>query len=141
MLRKKKSWLHSIPFSFMNFPDNSPAKDYLKSVQLKKWEVLIPELKGSVLYNAAVWFFFACYCGLKISGWYQFDKSHVHGNFLRLESTTKTKTQVIMPISRPLRRAIDLALETELTNREQKINEKLKVIGEKVKIKKYITTY
>lgn len=139
---KKEKLVAEYPFEAYEFPRyNSPAKDYLTAEQLKKWETLIPELKGSVLYNAATWFFFACYCGLRISDWYQFDRKHVEGDFIRLDATTKTKTPVVMPISKPLRRAIDLVLETELTDREQKINEKLKVIGEKLKIKKHITTH
>lgn len=135
-----------------NFPFNdapqhkyiSPEKDYLTIEELHKWEDYIDEIQSYSIKEAAIWFLFGCYSGLRVSDWYRFDiDKHVcDGRFrIRPKKTEKMNQWVDMVISRPLKRAIDRVVELPLTIKEPTINEKLKIICTKLGINKHLTTH
>ena len=139
---KKKKILKENPFESYEFPQyKKPLKDHLDAAELKKWEKHIPDFENTAWYETAVWFFFACYSSLRISDWYQFNEDYVEESIMRLPATVKTDTPVIIPITPPLRRALERILRTPLTDQEPEINRKLKTIAKKLKINKYLTTH
>lgn len=137
----KRNLITCYPFKEYEFPVyKSPIKDYLTMKELKTWEDNIPEIESYAVKQAAIYFLFGCYSGLRISDWFLFNKSNVQGNRIRL-TTKKTGTDVSMMISKPLARVLTMIKKTPLAIEEPTINEKLKVYAKKIKIHKHITSH
>jgi len=137
----KRNLITCYPFREYEFPTYvSPQKDYLSMSELKKWEAYIPEITDPALKESAIYFLFSCYCGLRVSDWYLFNKKNIDGNRIRLR-TKKTSSYVSMPISKPLERVLALMEETPLIIHEGTINLSIKTIAKKLGIKKHITCH
>jgi integrase len=79
---------------------------------------------------------------MRVSDWFQFDRTkHIKGEKLRLRPTKTKNKWVEMIISKPLKRNLGRMIETPLTIAEPTLNEKLKIIAEKLEIKKHVTTH
>lgn len=138
---KKQELITCYPFTIFEFPKyKSPTKDYLTIGELKSWEKYIPKIKDPAIYESAIYFLFSSYSGLRISDWYKFSKANIHKDMMRL-TTTKTDTDVSMPISKPLQRAIDLVLRHPRKIEEATLNEKLKEIAATLEIAKHLTAH
>lgn len=140
---KKEGLISHYPFDRYENPVYvAPDKDHLNAKELKLMEDFADSTKDPVLKECAVYFLFGCYSGLRISDWYRFNfKEHVKGNKIRIRPAKTKNKWVEMIISKPLERNFKRMKAVQLTLKEPTINEKLKVIAEKAKINKYLTSH
>jgi site-specific recombinase XerD len=140
---KKEGIISHYPFDQYENPVYvSPDKDFLTVLELQVLEKFADECTDPVLKQTAVYFLFGCYSGMRISDWFQFDRAkHIKIDKLRLRPTKTKNKWVEMIISMPLKRNFGRMVEMPLTIAEPTINEKLKIIADKLKIKKHVTTH
>lgn len=131
------------PFSEIEFPEyQAPGKQYLTKGEIDKWEAEIPLITDSKMKQAAVYFLFGVFTGLRVSDWYRFkEEKHIVDGFLRIRP--KKVGYVRMEVNNRIQRVLILMRETPLTTYEQDLNEQLKLIVKRpnLKIKKTLTTH
>ncbi|MFT4202899.1 MAG: site-specific integrase [Chitinophagaceae bacterium] len=129
------------PFSEIEFPEyKAPGKEYLTKEEIDKWEKEIPNITDAKMKQAAVYFLFGVFTGLRVSDWYQFDeKKHIVDGFLRIRP--KKTGFVRMEVNKRIERVLALIRETPLKAYEQDLNEQLKLIAKRLKIRKKLTTH
>lgn len=139
---RKKKVTSLYPFDQYEMPAYlAPGKAYLTLLELAKWEHHIPVIKDPVIKQAAIYFLFGAYTGLRVSDWTRFDyDEHIHDGLLKIR-VKKNGEDVVMPISRPLSRVLKLVNAVPLMIEEPTINEKLKVIAKDLKIRKSVSTH
>lgn len=139
---KKKKLIDVYPFDeYENPVYTDPEKDYLSLDELKELEVFADTTTNPVLKETATYFLFGCYSGLRISDWRKFDiNKHVNKNRVQLRAK-KNGEPVTVPLSGPLARNIERMRLVPLQIEEPTINEKIKVIAEKIQIEKYLTSH
>lgn len=139
---KKKQIITVYPFAQYESPEyRAKEKDYLTLKELDKWEELADKLTDRVDKQAAVYFLHGCYCGLRISDWYQFDyEKHVVGKQIRIRAA-KNGEQVSMPITSRLKRNLVRIKSLPLDIEEPVINRALKELASTLKINKHLTTH
>lgn len=138
----KQGVVTATPFKTYEFPIyRPPIKDYLSISELESWEAFVDETTNKSLKQAGIYFLLGCYTGLRVSDWIRFDTNiHVKADRILLRAK-KNGEWVGMKISKPLSRNLERMRDVPLTIEEQTINEKLKIIAEKIKIKKDLTTH
>jgi len=120
----------------------SPDKEHLTAEELIVWEEFADQcIWAYELKEAAVWFLFGCYAGLRVSDWYRFDAStQVYRGFIRLRAK-KNQEWVSMPISRPLQRNLERMQCIPIKQREQTLNEKFKIVAALLDIVKDLSSH
>lgn len=138
----KREIITCYPFKTYENPIyKAPGKDHLTLPELQLWEDNIGTLKDPVLKETAIYFLLGCYSGLRISDWHTFKiEEHVVGGRIKIRAK-KNGEWVSMMISTPLSRVIKLIKKHPLTIQEPTLNEKLKVIGKSLGIKKHLTSH
>lgn len=139
---RKKKIINFYPFDQYENPEYiDKDKDYLTLKELDKWEELTDKLTDRVDKQAAVYFLHGCYCGLRVSDWYQFDYSkHVGSKHIRIRAT-KNGEPVSMPITSRLKRNLLRIKELPLNIEEHSINRSIKELAAKLKINKHLTSH
>ena len=139
---KKKQIITVYPFLNYESPEyKQKEKDYLTLKELDEWEKLADTLTDRVDRQSAVYFLHGCYCGLRVSDWFQFDyKKHVVGKYVRIRAT-KNGEQVSMPITSRLKRNLDRIKGLPLDIEEPVINRSIKELAARLKIKKHLTSH
>jgi len=86
------------------------------------------------LSNARDLFLIQCYTGLRYSDLARITPTNIKGNYLHIY-TVKTRDQLIIPITNPLREVIDRLINKELhIISAQKLNDYIKLIAKKAGI-------
>jgi len=140
---KREGIINYYPFyQYENPVYISPDKDYLNFEELRSFEKFCQECDDPILKECAIYFLFGCYSGLRISDWYQFNpEKHIKSGKLRLRPGKTKNKWVEMIISKPLQRNLIRMKNMPLILKEPTINEKLKVIAEKMGIAKHLTSH
>lgn len=122
-------------------PETTPGdKDFLTLDELDKWEKQIPKLPAE-LKEAALWFLFGCYTGLRIGDWHLFDfEKRVHDTYIALRAK-KNGEWVTVPLYPRLRRILKLCKAQGLTNAEPELNRNFKEVAKEAKIKKHLSSH
>lgn len=122
-------------------PEQSTGgKEHLSFSELDRWERFISETTVPHLKKTAIYFLFGCYTGLRVSDWYQFNFSQVHGHYISLR-TTKTKAWVAIPVHSRLKRVLELMKQYKLDVNDSQLNLDVKEIAAQIKLKKHLTTH
>lgn len=139
---KKKQIITVYPFAQYESPEyKQKEKDYLTLKELDRLEELADKLTDRVDKQTAVYFLHGCYCGLRLSDWYQFrHEKHVVGKNIRIMAK-KNGEQVSMPVTSRLKRNLDRIKKLPLDIEEQVINRTLKELANTLKIKKHLTSH
>lgn len=139
---RKRGLISHYPFSnYENPVYKAPVKDYLTMPELKAWEKYTDEVTDPVIKQAAIYFLFGCYTGLRVSDWRRFDPiKNIKAGKILIQAK-KNEEWVSMPISNPCKRNLEKMKELPLTIEEPTINEKLKVIAGKLELGKRITSH
>lgn len=132
----------SYPFATYDFPTyKAPGKPYLTVQELAAWEAFARDARHSYIKQAATWFLFGCYTGLRVSDWHVFNpRTHIQNERLKLHAK-KNGELVTMPISKPLARVLNMIETAPLTLPEQRINIYLQKIAEDMELGKHLTTH
>lgn len=142
---KRKKIIDFYPFDEHENPTyRSPEKNVLSKEELTLWENHINDWKNETVKQAAIYFLLGCYSGLRVSDWYLFKVTkNVHKDYIRLrpKKTERHDQWVIMPLSKPLLRIIELIKKNPLTASERSINDYLKLIAKRLKINKSISSH
>jgi site-specific recombinase XerD len=138
---KRKGIITSYPFDEYELPEYTPGdKDHLTLSELDKWENKIKQLDGDKK-QAAIWFLFGCYTGLRISDWFLFDfKKRVLKDYIRLRAK-KNGEWIVVPMYGRLERILELARKTPLTLPEPTLNKTFKLVAKAAKIDKYLSSH
>lgn len=115
---------------------SNPDRQYLNEVEIKLIEDYI--LKGGKHSNAANWFLFSCYCGLRFGDVSKFDKSSIDNDRIVLR-TSKTGATVSIKVHARLKTVIDRLGPNPVST--QKYNAKLKEIAVDVGITKTLSSH
>lgn len=140
----KQKLITDTPFDTYESPKpEDVVKDYLSLPELYKWEVFAKETNNPALKEAAIYYLFGCYTGLRISDWRRFDaEKQITENGTRiLLRAKKNGGWVGMPINKGLARVLELVKEIPLVIADQTLNEKLKIIAGELGIKKDLTAH
>lgn len=133
-------------YPFKNYENpafSQKDKDHLALDEIDKLEAYIDWATDPKRKEAAIYFLFACYSGLRISDWYRFDlKNNVYKNTIRLRAK-KNGEWVTMPITGRLRRILERMKETPLTIDPKRVYDILTAITteESIKITKHVTPH
>lgn len=116
------------------------VKEHLTLEEIDAWFKYAKTCKPSDK-QAAWYFLYGCYTGLRISDWYTFNYSkQVIGNDLILRAT-KNKGMVAIPIHGKLREVIEVIKEFKLRKLDHNIGQGIKRIAKKLKIKKHLSPH
>lgn len=116
------------------------GKEHLSMGELSQWEAFIIKGEKSHLIPTAVHFLFGCYTGLRVSDWYQFKHSQVHGSYISLR-VVKNKSWVAIPVHTRLKNVLQLMKQYPLSVEKGRLNEQIKEIAEEVGINKHLSTH
>lgn len=116
----------------------NPEREFLTDKEIEKIEKFASQSDSEKLTNVANWFLFSCYTGLRYQDIRDFDKKKIVGNRIILR-TGKSKTDVTIKIHPKLKNILDKISPKVLPN--QKINDYLKIIAERVKIYKPLSMH
>jgi integrase/recombinase XerD len=134
---RKRGITENYPFSVYEMPEyKSEGKEWLSLPELDRWQEYAHETKS----EAAVWFLFGCYTGLRISDWYLFKPSHIKTNYLSLRAK-KNFGQISIPIHKRLKKTLELIKEVPLKEPEPMINRELKEIAKRLGIGKSLSSH
>jgi integrase/recombinase XerD len=115
-----------------------PARCYLTATEIDNIELLLQDATLYATYrNAAIWFLFSCYSGLRYGDAFNYDKAS-HGNNIVLQ-TEKTGSSISIVIHPRLRAVID-KLDSKLTS-NQDYNRNLKAVAQLAGINKPLTSH
>lgn len=139
---KKKQIITVYPFLNYESPEyKQKEKDYLTLKELDRWEEMTDQLTDRADKQSAIYFLHGCYCGLRVSDWYQFRyEKHVVGNQVRIRAT-KNGEQVSMPVTSRLKRNLARIKANPLTIEEHSINRSIQELARKLKFKKHLTSH
>lgn len=137
---RKRKLISEYPFDLMDNPGyKDDDKEHLTLEELNKWEGFAYSTTDPIYKQAATWFLFGCYSGLRISDWYKFDlKKNVQDGFIMLRAW-KNERWISMPISKRLQKVFDNYIP--LTTKEPVINRSLKDIAEIIGIEKKLSSH
>jgi site-specific recombinase XerD len=122
-------------------PTETPGnKDFLSLPELKKWHKFTFETEHETYRQAALYFLFGCYTGLRLSDWAGFAEGKIRERNISLKAT-KNKAWVNVPLHDGLIEVIRKMKEVPLTIKEQTINLSLKEIADHLKIKKTLSSH
>jgi site-specific recombinase XerD len=139
---RKRRIISCYPFDqYENPVYEGPVKEYLTTQELRVWEAYADKIIHPILRQAAVYFLFGCYTGLRVSDWHRFDhKEHITGDRMRIRAK-KNGEWVMMPVSAPLARNLTRMQAVPFDTDEQVINRRLEDICKTLGIRKKLTTH
>jgi site-specific recombinase XerD len=115
-----------------------PARCYLTATEIDNIELLLQDATLYTPYrNAALWFLFSCYSGLRYGDAFNYDKAS-HGNNIIIQ-TEKTGSSISIVIHPKLKSIID-KLDSKLTS-NQDYNRNLKAVAQLASINKPLTSH
>jgi site-specific recombinase XerD len=140
--RNKKKLSIPYPFSDYEMPEQTHGnKDHLSLAELDKWEQYAKTVTNPLKKQAAIYFLFGCYTGLRISDWYRFDiKKRVHKDYINIRAK-KNGQWVSTPHHARLLRTIELMKQTPLTEPEPRLNKTFKTVAREAGIDKYLSSH
>lgn len=115
-------------------------KDFLSLPELIKWHEFTFETVHDTYKEAALYFLFGCYTGLRLSDWKDFAEGKLRQNNISLKAT-KNKVWVNVPLHDRLVEVVKKMKEIPLTIAEPTVNRNLKTIADYLKIKKRLSTH
>lgn len=122
-------------------PDETPGnKDFLSLAELKKWHEYTFQTEHETYRQAALYFLFACYTGLRLSDWKVFTEAKLRQRNISVQAT-KNKAWVNVPLHDGLIQVIKRMKEIPLEVSEPTVNKSLKTIADHLKIKKRLSTH
>lgn len=138
---RKKGVAENYPFSQFEMPKIGPGnKSYLTLQEVIKWHGFAMKCQHPYIAQAAVYFLFGCYTGLRLSDWRDFDDVKIKNNNISVEAI-KNKAWVAVPFHKGHKELFVRMKEVPLTIVEPTINRHLKTIAKHLKIEKKITTH
>jgi hypothetical protein len=137
----RKAKVHS-PFGEYEMPAQTRGKKpHLSLLELDRWEKYAAEATDPELKQAAIYFLFGCYTGLRVSDWFLFDpQERVHSTYINAQAK-KNGRWIAMPLYPRLSRVLKMVRKTPLKTSEPEINKSLKKITKDLKINKHISTH
>jgi site-specific recombinase XerD len=130
------------PFRQYEMPRATPAdKDHLTLAELDTWTKYYKNTTNPLHREAALYFLFGCYSGLRVSDWYLFDiKKRVQGDHIALRAK-KNGGWVTVPLTKRLKYVIGEMKKVPLVSDQQKINDRFNDIAAACKINKHLSTH
>jgi site-specific recombinase XerD len=130
------------PFSEYEMPEQTAGdKDHLTLKELDAWTKFYKTTKQPDLKEAALYYLFGCYSGLRISDWFLFDlKKRVHADHIALRAK-KNNQWITIPIHSRLKFVLSEMKRIPLSLPEPMLNARFKTIAGKCKIDKHISSH
>jgi integrase len=139
---RRKEIITYYPFDKYENPKTvkEKIKEHLTDEEIKKW-LDYAKICKKANKQAAWYFLYGCFTGLRVSDWYKFDyKKQVLGNDLVLRAT-KNKGLVVIPIHSRLREVLNEIKKIKLTLHNHNIGEGIKRVAKKLEIEKNISSH
>lgn len=138
---KKKVTSH-YPFDNYEMPEVTAGdKDHLTLKELDTWTGFYKTCKDEFLREAALYFLFGCYSGLRISDWFLFDlKKRVHKDHIAVRAK-KNGQWITIPFTKRLQFVISEIKNLPLVSPEPNLNKRFKDIARACKIDKHISSH